>query len=83
MTERLSLHLNVRPETIKFPGESSLMLVLHNDFFGHDSLRHGNSLVVQWLGLCTSTEGDTSSIPGQGTKMPCGAAKKKKKFTKP
>ena len=27
----------------------------------------GNSLAVQWLGLCTSTGGGTISIPGQGT----------------
>ena len=29
----------------------------------------GNSLVVQWLGLCASTAGGASSIPGQGTKI--------------
>ena len=28
-----------------------------------------NSLAVQWLGLRTSTTGDTGSIPGQGTKI--------------
>jgi len=28
-----------------------------------------NSLVVQWLGLCTSTVEGTSSIPGQRTKI--------------
>ena len=28
----------------------------------------GNSLAVQWLGLCTSTAG--GSIPGRGTKTP-------------
>ena len=26
-----------------------------------------NSLVVQWLGVCGSTAGDTGLIPGQGT----------------
>ena len=34
----------------------------------------GNSLVVQWLGLCTLTAEDLGSIPGGGTK------KKKKKI---
>ena len=41
MTEQLSLHVNVRPETIKFPGESSLTFILQNDFFGHDSKASG------------------------------------------
>ena len=30
----------------------------------------GASLVVQWLTLCTSTEGGACSIPGRGTKSP-------------
>ena len=30
----------------------------------------GTSLVVQWLGLCTSTAEGVGSIPGQGTKIP-------------
>ena len=30
----------------------------------------GNSLAVQWLGLCASTVGGAGSIPGQGTKIP-------------
>ena len=30
-----------------------------------------NSLVVQGLRLCTSTEEGVSSIPGGGTKIPC------------
>ena len=30
----------------------------------------GNSQVVQWLGLCTSTAGGTGSIPGRGAKIP-------------
>ena len=29
----------------------------------------GNSLAVQWLGLCASTAGDMGLIPGQGTKI--------------
>ena len=29
----------------------------------------GNSLVVQWLKLCTSMAGGLDSIPGQGTKI--------------
>ena len=30
----------------------------------------GNSLAVQWTGLCAFTAGGHSSIPGQGTKVP-------------
>ena len=30
----------------------------------------GNSLLVQWLGLCAFTAKDPGSIPGQGTKIP-------------
>ena len=42
----------------------------------------GISLEVQWLTLCTSSEGDTGSIPGQGTKIPRAAqwGLKKKKW---
>ena len=29
----------------------------------------GNSLVVQWLGLCTFTAEDAGLIPDQGTKI--------------
>ena len=29
----------------------------------------GNSLVVQWLGLCTFTAKGPGSIPGRGTKI--------------
>ena len=40
----------------------------------------GNSLAVQWLGLCASIAGGRGSIPGQGTKIPqaawCGKKKK-------
>ena len=41
----------------------------------------GNSLAVQWLGLCTSTVGSPGSIPSQRTKVPqdTGHSKKKKK----
>ena len=45
--------------------------------------QEGNSLVVQWLRLPTSTAGRTGLIPGGGTKIPQamwhGVAKKKKK----
>ena len=37
----------------------------------------GTSLVVQWLRLCTPIAEGTGSIPGQGTKIPHGVAKKK------
>ena len=40
--------------------------------------------MVQWLGLCVSTEGDPGSNPGQGTKIPQatqGSQKKKKRPT--
>ena len=41
----------------------------------------GICLVAQRLGLCTSTAGSTSLIPGWGTKiLPCSSAKKKKFF---
>ena len=45
-------------------------------FFTRITLKHfffflkGNSLVVQWLGLCAFTAKGLGSIPGQGTKMP-------------
>ena len=34
---------------------------------------HGNSLVVQWLGLCAFTAEGVSSVPGGGTKIPQAA----------
>ena len=37
------------------------------------------SLEVQWLRLCASIVGDTSSIPGQGTKIPQAAWQGQKK----
>ena len=47
---------------------------------------HGNSLAVQWLGLCIFTDEDTGSISGQGTKIPqarkCSWKKKKKDVRK-
>ena len=39
----------------------------------------GTSLEVQWLRFHTLNVGGMRSIPGQGTKMPHGKAKKKKK----
>ena len=41
--------------------------------------RYRNSLAVQQLGLCASTEGGTGLIPGQGTKIPKPRSKAKKK----
>ena len=42
----------------------------------------GSFLMVQWLGLCTSTGVGTGSIPGWGTNVlqatQCGKKKKKK-----
>ena len=38
-----------------------------------DWMKSGNSLAVQWLGLCASTAGGTGSIPSQGTKVPHAA----------
>ena len=38
-----------------------------------------NFLVVQWLGLRSSTAGGMDSIPGQETKIPQGAQWQKKK----
>ena len=39
----------------------------------------GTCLADQWLGFCAPTAGGMGSIPGQGTKIPLGIAKKKKK----
>ena len=44
-----------------------------------DGFVFGNSLEVQWLGLGTSTAGGPGSISGRGSRMPRGAAQKKKK----
>ena len=33
-------------------------------------VQYGNSLGVQWLGLCAATSGGMGSIPGRGTKIP-------------
>ena len=48
------------------------------------ALRDGNSLVVQWLGLCAFTTWGLDSIPGRGTKIlqagRCGQKKKKKRI---
>ena len=38
--------------------------------------------MVQWLRLCTSNEGSTGSIPGQGTKIPHVDRAKRKKERK-
>ena len=43
----------------------------------------GNSLVLQWLGLCTFTAEGAGSIPGQGTKIPQAAVYQKKKKKTP
>ena len=47
----------------------------------------GNSLAVQWFGLCVLTAESPGSIPGPGTKIPqatqCGQKKKKKFSAKP
>ena len=43
----------------------------------------GNSLAVQWLGVCACTARGMGSIPGWGTKIPRAVQrrqKKKKKF---
>ena len=36
----------------------------------------GNSLAVQWLGLCASTAGGKGSIPSGGTKIPHATGQK-------
>ena len=36
----------------------------------HLKVEQENSLVVQWLGLCTFTDEDLGLIPGWGTKIP-------------
>ena len=40
---------------------------------------YGNPLVVQWLGLRTSTTGGVGAIPGRGTKILHATRPKKKK----
>ena len=50
-----------------------------------ETVTAGTSLAVQWLGLHTSTEGGTVSIPGLGAKIPHAtwrSQKKKKKEKK-
>ena len=58
---------------IPFPGTGYIQWLVR---------RGGDSLLVQWLRLHTSTAGGPGSIPGQGTKIPqaalCGQKKKKK-----
>ena len=48
--------------------------------------KEGNSLVVQWLGLCALTAEGPVSIPGQGTKILqavwCSQKKKERKKKK-
>lgn len=39
------------------------------DLSTHKDKFTGNSLMVQWLELCTSTVGDPGWNPGQGTKI--------------
>ena len=41
--------------------------------------RERASLVVQWLGLRTSTAGDMGSIPSWGTKIPHASQRGQKK----
>ena len=43
------------------------------------SWKIGNSLVVQWLGLHTSTAGGPGSIPGRETKIPKAVWRSQKK----
>ena len=42
--------------------------------------KEGNSLPVQWLGLCTFTAKGTGPIPGWGTKSPQAARYGQKNF---
>ena len=39
----------------------------HHLMYHLKNLKSGNSLVVQWLGLCAPDTGGLGSIPGQGT----------------
>ena len=45
-------------------------------------LKGRNSLVVQWLGLCTFTAESLGSIPGLGTQIACTPEKKRKEKKK-
>ena len=42
-------------------------------------INEGNSLAVQWLGLCALTAKDWGSIPVQGTKIPQSVQHSQKK----
>ena len=54
-----------------------------DDEFSPEKVKFANSLVVQWLGLHTSTAGWSGSIPGSGTKiLQTSWPKKKKKKVK-
>ena len=44
---------------------------------GRIKFSSGNSLALKWLRLRASNAGDVGSMPGQGSHMPCGTAKKK------
>ena len=54
---------------------------LHQTDTNQELYNVGNSLGVQWLGLCTFTAKGPGSIPGQGTKIlkaeSCGWGEKK------
>ena len=44
--------------------------------FDFQECLHGNSLVIQWLRLCTPNAGGPGSTPGQGTRSHPHAANK-------
>ena len=85
---KLPIFILEKPQLILFPVQFNLPRETANNFISlktpFKSNKKGNSLEVQWLGLCASTAGGTGSIPGWGTKIlhTAQSAKKKKKVMK-
>ena len=68
------LNIEVSSETMKHNS-----VELQNKIPHIKITKEGNSLVLQWLGLCAFTAEVSGSTPGQGTKIPratrCGKKK--------
>ena len=63
------------PSNIKNKGKKKPLKFIGDIIYGC----LGNSLVIQWLGLCTFTTKGLGSIPGWGTKIPQAPQWSKKK----
>ena len=76
--EKLNMVLNLKAHLVLGEGTVSVTLSLRRKVswvWNFKNKISGNSLVVQWLGLCTFTAEDPGSIPGQGTKRKEGGNK--------